>query len=102
MLRYSYTKNNVNASNDMPIEKELLSAASSIAVLPEAETHLLPAASTGSHTHRPRPQEMPSSIRANQSPPIEIYTAYARDDERFFKKIKEQGNYIGAQAIGKG
>ena len=97
MLRYSYTKNNVSAPDDMPIEKELLSAANSVAVLPEAETHLLPAASTGSHTPRPRPQEMPSPIRANQSPPIEIYTAYAHDDERFFKKIKEQLDILHRQ-----
>ena len=97
MLRYSYTKNNISASNDMPIEKELLSAASSIAVLPEAETRLLPAAGAGRHTPGQRAPETPSLIRTNQSPPLEVYTAYAHDDERFFKKIKAQLNILQRQ-----
>ena len=97
MLCCSYTKNKVSTLNDMPIEKELLSAANSIAVLPEAETHLLPAAGAGSHTHGQRAQERPSLIRTNQSPPLEVYTAYAHDDERFFKKIKAQLNILQRQ-----
>lgn len=97
MLRYSSIKNNVSAPDKMPIEKELLGAANSIAVLPEAETHLHPAASTGSRTHRPRPQEVPAPISTSQSPPIEIYTTYARDDERYFKKIKEQLDILHRQ-----
>ncbi len=97
MVRYSYTKNNVSASNGMPIEKELLSAASSIAALPEAETRLFPAGGAGSHTQRQRAQEMPSPIRTNPSPPLEVYTAYAHDDERFFKKMKEQLDILQRQ-----
>jgi hypothetical protein len=93
MLRYSYTKNNVSASDGMPLEKELLSAASRIAVLPE--THLLAGAS--SHTHRQRAQEMPSPISINQSPPLEVYTAYAQDDERYFKKMREQLDILQRQ-----
>ena len=68
-----------------------------ITILPEAETHPIPFASTGSHTHRPRPQEMPSPTHTNQAPPIEIYTAYAHDDERFFYKIKEQLDILRRQ-----
>jgi hypothetical protein len=97
MLCCSYTKNKVSTLNDTPVGKELLSAASSIAVLPEAETHLLPAASAGSHTPRERAQEIPSPIRTNQSPPLEVYTAYAHDDKRFFKKIKAQLNILQRQ-----
>lgn len=97
MLRYSYVKNNVSTPDEIAVEKELLRAANSITLLSEAETHLLPSASTGSHTPRPRPQEIPAPVHKNQSPPIEIYTAYARDDERFFKKIKEQLDILHRQ-----
>src|SRR2546430_5501586 len=40
MLRYSYTKNNVSAPNDISIEKELLSAASSRACILVVGPHL--------------------------------------------------------------
>ncbi len=61
-----------------------------IVVLPEAETHPIPIASAGSRTPRTRPQEIPAPTYTHQAPPIEIYTAYAQADERFFDKIREQ------------
>jgi len=97
MLRYSYKKNTLRTSNDRSIAKELLIEASGIAALPEVETHLFLSASTGSHPHKTRTQQIPSPTRTNQVPAIEIYTAYALDDERFFRKIKEQLDILQRQ-----
>lgn len=66
-------------------------------VLPEAETHPIPIASTSSRIHRPRPQEMPAPLYTHQAPPLEIYTAYAQADERYFNNIKVQLDILRRQ-----
>lgn len=84
------SSNNMNTSGLHP-------PPTNIVLLPEAETHTIPIASTSSRTHRPRPQEMPSPTFTHQAPPIEIYTAYAHADERFFSRIKEQLDILRRQ-----
>ncbi len=69
----------------------------SITFLPEAETHSTFLASTSSSTHKIRTREVPSPTHTTQSPPIEIYTAYAQSDERFYNKIKDQLDILHIQ-----
>lgn len=84
------SSNHINASMIHPL-------LSNIAILPEAGTHIIPAASTDSYTQRnrgsissPQTWERPSLESTNQASPIEIYTTYARSDERYFLRISEQ------------
>lgn len=97
MLLYPYKKNTVSASNDLPVGKELLIEGSSIAVLSTVETLLLPASGTGSHSNKTRMQPAPSPPHIPESSPLEIYTIYTRNDERFFQKVKEQLNILQRQ-----
>lgn len=97
MLRNPYNKNTVSAPNCLPVEKELLGATSSITGLPEAETHPLVAAGPGSHIPKTRAQPIPSPTPIAPSSPLEVYTAYTRNDERFFRKIKEELSVLQKQ-----
>lgn len=90
MRRYSRTVNNVSASNQIPLEKASLSAASSVAALLEVEILPLPFASQGGHSSRSRTQTVLSRAYTMKPPRIEVYIAYADADKRYFKKIKER------------
>jgi hypothetical protein len=97
MPRNPYKKNILSASNGPPVGKEVLRATGSFALLPEAETPSLMVAGPGSRIQKTRTQPMPSPTRIDQFSPLEIYLVYARDSERYFKKIKEQLDILQRQ-----
>src|SRR5690242_2876802 len=97
MLRHSYNKNTVSASNSPPVGRGLLRAKGSIILRLAAEIHPLLAAGTGSRIPNAHTQQIPPPKPVDSSPPLEVFTAYTHYDERYFKKIKEQLNILQRQ-----